>query len=428
MTKYWKTVTTNPLVSNYLKIFSVDVLVKGSGIILLPIYLSLMTPEEFGLFGYLVAIIGTFSLVFNLGIYTAQSKFYHEFETPDARAVMLGTLNITLFVFIALLFGVIFITRLDYRLVEFLIKAPIDYDNYRLPVLVGVLSAVYSLMLINYFLTSEDLKRVQYFNIARIVLINVVVLAALYLGVFKDGALTRLTFTNATEIIIIGIFSIAYFRKMRFTFDRKIALKAIGVGLPILASAVLGIFINLSDRFFLEKYGTLKDLSLYNVSLSVAGVIPFLFASFQNIWLPQFLKEKNIQSNRARSRRMVARLAGMMVIASIGILIAMKILLELDIIDERYDNVMPLLPIVLVTSIVTALTTMFSNHLIYLNKLFVIVLTGIPIAVLGILINIWLVPLFNVYGAALSSLILNACFLVTYASVSTYYYNRHPAS
>ena len=64
----------NVLVKNYAKVFSVDILVKLSSFILLPVYLKLMTQEAFGLYTYLLAIISSFSLVMNFGLYVAQSK------------------------------------------------------------------------------------------------------------------------------------------------------------------------------------------------------------------------------------------------------------------------------------------------------------------------------------------------------------------
>lgn len=401
-------------------------LVKGSGIILLPIYLKLMTPEEFGLFGYLAAIISTFSLVFSLGMYAAQSKLYHDYDNARARGVMLGTLNLVLLAFVGLLFFAILVFDVDYTAAHFLVKTPIDYGRYRLSVLVGVLAALYSMMLINFFLTSDDLKKVQQFNISRIILINVIVLSVLYFtrDSDNDGVFIRLMGTNLTDLAIIGFFSYFYIKHIRFSFDKQIAIKALGIGFPLLISAILGIFINLGDRYFLEKYGTLKDLSVYNLALSVAGVIPFIFTSFQNIWLPQFFKEKDVQSNRAKSRKVVIALAGVMVLISIGILGLVKVLLMLDIIDDRYDAIMPVLPIVLITAIVTALTLMFSNHLVYLNKLHVIIITGVVIAVMGVVLNQYLVPRFNVYGAAFSALALNLTYFITYAFVSKYYYDK----
>jgi len=401
----------------------VDVLVKGAGIILLPIYLRLMTQEEFGLYGYLIAIISTFSLVFNLGIYVAQSKLYHDYP-EEKRGEVLFTLNAILFAFIISLVTLIFTFNLDYPVVKFMFKTPIDYHNYRTPVLMGVIVAVYSVMITNFFLTSEDIRKVQLFNISRILLVNSMVIGILYFNVSGDHTLVRIKYSNFIESLIIVFFSFFYFRQMKFQFNPGVALKAIKISTPILASAIIGIFINLSDRYFIDKYGTLKDLSIYNVALTFSGIIPFVFASFQNVWLPQFLKEKDFQANRLKSKKMILRLSIIFILLALAILFVLKVMLVFDIIDGKYETIMPLLPIVLVTAIISSLTPMFSNHLIYLDRLHLIILIGIPIAIIGVILNVKLVPLFNIYGAAISTLITSACYLISYSVLVTFFYRE----
>ena len=209
---------------------------------------------------------------------------------------------------------------------------------------------------------------------------------------------------------------------MKSHFNRGVAVKAIKIS--ILASATIGVFINLSDRYFIEKYGTLKDLSIYNVALTFSGILPFVFASFQNVWLPQFLKEKDFQSNRSRSKKMILRLSVVFILLSLAILLILKLMLLFDIIDSKYEAIMPLLPIVLVTGIISSLTPMLSNHLIYLDKLYLIIVIGIPIAIIGVTLNIKLVPLFNIYGAAVSTLITNACYLISYSVLVNFFYRE----
>lgn len=418
-----KKIVSNRFLRSYLQVFSVDVLVKGAGIILLPVYLKLMTQEEFGLYGYLTAIISTFSLVFNLGIYAAQSKLYHDYPI-EKRGTVLFTLNSILLLFLIFVLTIILLFDLDYSVVHYLFKNPLNYDKYRGSVLLAVVVAVYSLMLTNFFLTSENIKKVQLFNIARIVLINSTVIGILFITSENDHTLVRLKYSNIMEFLIILSFGYFYFSKMKWDFDYGVARRVMKIALPILASAIIGIFVNLSDRYFLEKYGTLRDLSIYTVALTVAGVVPFVFSSFQNIWLPQFLKEKDIESNRLRSRKMVFRLLIMFTLLSAAILVVLKLMLSLNIVDKKYEEIIPLLPIVLAASIVTVITGMFSNHLIYMEKLYYIIIVGVPVSLLGIWLNMQLVPLFNIYGAAVSSLAVNGCFLISYVLLVNHFYGK----
>lgn len=382
-----------------------------------------MSQAEFGLFGYVVAIVSTFSLVFNLGIYTAQSKLFHDYP-PEKRGSVLFTINVLLFVFISVAMVLVLVFDIDYPVVDFLFETSFDYSRYRSFVLFGVVVSVYSLMVTNYLLTSEKFNLVQAFNIARITVIHIVVLAVLVLSPGEDLAFLRMKYAYLTEFIILSFFLVVYYRQMNFSFDPHVAKKALRISMPVFISAFLGIFINLADRYAIEKHGSLEDMSVYNVALSISSIIPFVFTSFQNVWLPHFLKEKDQAVNRARSKRMVMRLLILFFGISVSVLVAMKGLLLLSIIDSGYNEIMPLLPIVLASSIVSCISMMYSNHLIYVDKLHVIILAGIPISVLAVFLNLTLVREWNVYGAGLSTLVINGCYLAVYSTVVTLFYNR----
>ena len=422
MVEFIKNTSNNPLLRNYLKIFSVDVLVKASGIILLPVYLKLMTQEEYGLYGYLLAIISAFSLVFNLGVYTAQSKLYHDY--PERRGDTIFTINVLLFVFISSLLFLTLAFDADYAVIAFLFKSSFSYSSYRPFVLLAVVVSVYSLMLTNFFLTSEDLRKVQIYNLLRLLAVNAVVLFVLFIDEQGDNALERLRYTYIVEGVILMIFMGFYWRQMGSKFDWHLAKRALRISLPILFSAVLGLVINLSDRFAIEKFSTLKEMSIYNVALAVAGVIPFIFASFQSVWLPYFLKERDVEANRARAKRMVWRLLLFFLAVSIAILVSLKVLLIFNIIDQKYNEILAVLPIVLATTIIASLTQMYSNHLIYLDKLYLIIVAGIPLSVVAVFLNFKLVPVFDIYGAAVASLIVNASYLIFYSIMVTYYHRK----
>ena len=121
---------------------------------------------------------------------------------------------------------------------------------------------------------------------------------------------------------------------------------------------------------------------------------------------------------------MVLRVTIGFILLSGGILLALQIMLMTRVIDSRYASIMPLLPILLTTAVATSLTGMYSNQLIYMNKLYVIILVGVPAAVLGVVLNNWLVPLYGVYGAAFACLIINFLFLISYALITRIFYAR----
>ncbi|WP_219809656.1 hypothetical protein, partial [Campylobacter concisus] len=60
----------NKLIKNLISVMSIDVLVKASGLLLLPIYLKLMTQEEFGIYSYAIGLSSFLALVGSMGVYS----------------------------------------------------------------------------------------------------------------------------------------------------------------------------------------------------------------------------------------------------------------------------------------------------------------------------------------------------------------------
>ena len=126
---------------------------------------------------------------------------------------------------------------------------------------------------------------------------------ALFFFKDNDKVELRLISTYLIELILFIVFSYFLFAEMILAFNGKIAISAIKLAVPIMLSAIFGIVINFGDKFFLEKYGNFKDLSNYFLAASCAGLIPMIFTSVQNVWLPVFFKEKDIAVNFYKNKK-----------------------------------------------------------------------------------------------------------------------------
>ena len=115
-------------------------------------------------------------------------------------------------------------------------------------------------------------------------------------------------------------------------------------------------------------------------------------------------------------------------ILALGIMAAMKLALVLGVISAKYAGVMPVLPIVLLAQLVTALVPLYSNYLIYFEKTHVQIVVGVAVGIVGIAANLLLTIRFTIYGAALSFLICNAVYLGVYYVLTARYARQRLAS
>ena len=209
------------LARRFTGILSIDILVKASGFILLPVFLRLMTQEEFGIYNYLISIIQLFALVLNFGLYIPVSKFYHSFERPQLKGEYLFTAFVTLVLLLILLFFLGMAFRLDYVIVDILFDTPFDYSYYRPILMTALLATVFSFMLTSFFYSSEKIKQVKLYNVCRIVIVN---MAALVLLNFLPGnsVLVRLGVSYIVELILLIFFSYYLISEMKIGFNRKL--------------------------------------------------------------------------------------------------------------------------------------------------------------------------------------------------------------
>lgn len=391
----------------------IDIFVKLSGFVLLPVFLRLMTQDEFGLYNYILSILNTFSLVLNFGLYIPLTKFYHDSKDPRERGKLLYTLSVTLVITMCVALIPLYLLKIDYWFVKLLFQNPIDYQSYRFVIFFSLLASIFSFMLINYFYSAERIGLIKKYNIARIIAINIVVVSALYF-IPGDKANTRLIFTYAIEFILFCFFLRFLVKKFVPHFDKGIAIKSLKMGFPIMLSAIMGIVINFSDKFFLERYGDFKALSQYYLALSFAGIITVIFTSVQNAWLPIFMKEKDLKLNLAKTNQLFKRLFIVFTCIAIAIWLLFFTLFRTGIIPSKYGGVVYILPILLVTNIFASLTPIMGNYMIYFQKTYIVSVTGLFVCVVSLLSSYFFIRRWNIYGAALASLISSVSYLLIY--------------
>lgn len=391
----------------------IDIFVKLSGFVLLPVFLRLMTQDEFGLYNYILSILNTFSLVLNFGLYIPLTKFYHDSKNPQERGKLLYTLSVTLVITMGVTLIPLYLLKIDYWFVKLLFQNPIDYQSYRFVIFFSLLATIFSFMLTNYFYSAERIGLIKKYNIARIIAINIVVVGALYF-IPGDKANTRLIFTYAIEFILFCFFLRFLVKKFVSRFDKGIAIKSLKMGFPIMLSAIMGIVINFSDKFFLERYGDFKALSQYYLAISFAGIIPVIFTSIQNAWLPLFMKEKNLKTNLSKTNQLFKKLFVAFSCIAIAIWLLFFTLLQIEIIPVKYTEVLYILPILLITNIFAALTPVFGNYMIYFQKTYIVSLAGLFVCVVSLLSSYLFIRRWNIYGAALAALIANITYLLIY--------------
>jgi O-antigen/teichoic acid export membrane protein len=404
-------IQTNEIASRFARVFSVDVLVKGATFLLLPVYLHLMTQDEVGTFNYFFSLVQTLTLLLTFGLSTPQSKLYHDYKGAD-RGQLLFSINIVLVVFLILILVPVYCFRLDFRLMDFLFEQPVPYHQYRWPLLLGIITSIMNYMLLNYLLTSENIKQVQRYNLLRLFISNGVVIAILYLS-DGDKVLSRLMIYYTCEMALVVCFVFMYIKLFVPVFNGKLIKKILSFSLPVFLLAIISTVQGFSDKFFIQQKTDMSSLAIYTLGITIASVCSLVIMSFQNIWLPVFFKEKDVAINFRKTKKMVKLIVVAFILLAATMIAGIKVALEFNVIPTVYREVLNILPFLFLSQIILAVNTLLGNYFIYFERTILGMLTGGGIYVVCFVLNFLLIPRYGIPGAVVSLLCGNIILVTT---------------
>ena len=413
----------------FISLFSTDVLVRGANFLLIPLFLHLMTRDEFGVYGYLYSFAMAMSLVFTFGFHASVPKLYADTkDDKKAQGSMLFTLSLTLVVGLVLIFSLISLTGIDEYFFGLINRNEemknFSYDTYRPYLLAAMASMVLSNLLTYYFVASEKIKNIQAFNLIRFFFANGLAILLLYTAPDADAALLRLSVTYIVELLLCCVFSFFLCKNFTFKFSKYYLYKGLKIGLPLSFVALLNAITNFGDKHFVMIYCGAAIVGVYNLASLLATIPVIVYQSFNFIWLPSFLQEKNLILLKKKTDRNGLRIFILLFLLSVLIYIGAFFLLQWGVFPENYSLIMQILPPLLLSQIFASLNLFFFNYFTYFEKNYLTILTSIVINSLSYLLFSLTASRFGYIGVAYSLLLSNFTLFVIYYILTSYYVKK----
>ncbi len=245
-------------------------------VFLLPLYTSYLGPKGFGQIATVVALMSVLAIVLRLGITSAFFRFYFDSEHEERKTLVVRTsFWFTMgMATLGLVLGFVFAQPIaDWlNLSPALVRAGF----------VGLWAQMNYAQVTALFRVEE---RPVGFAIASVanVLITIGSTIVLVVG-FHKGALGAVI-GNFMGTLTVYFVLVAYRRyQLGFQFDRKLLRAMNRFGLPLVPSALALWVINLIDRLFINRYKGQAEVGIYSLAVSIASVIVFLLTAFQLAW------------------------------------------------------------------------------------------------------------------------------------------------
>ena len=423
-----KYIKENEIFSRFIKVFSVDVLVRGANFLLIPVFLRLMSPEEYGLYGYLYSFAMTLSTILCFGFYIALIKLYADtVSDKDKQGSMLYTLTSSLFILVLISIIIVYFWKIDVDFFSFLNKTNSvganQYFTYRDFVFVAAASMIFSTYLTFFLVSSERIRGLQTYNLLRFFLTNLTAILVIY---FSDGdnVFQRLAVTYSMELILTHTFSIIIYKNFVFKFSSFFLKKAFKLGLPIMASSIMYAVVNFGDKFFVAKYSGEKGMAIYYLGFLLATIVLIIYQSFNFVWNPLFMKEKDLIVLRRKTNRYLWIIALGLSFVGLLIWIGSYIGLKINLIPQDYSLILEILPFLIISQVIAAMAQLMINFMTYFEKTYIHVILGGGLSLIGYFLYDFVGINFGVLGISFGVMFLNILMFLFYYFRTQYYINN----
>ena len=360
--------------------------------LLIPLYTNALTTTEYGVVD-LIATVGTVAApVLTLNICESVMRFALDKDANKDKITQIGT-NLLL---IGMVVGlVIFPICQSFNRIS----------QYSVFVYFYVISLAASQL---YLCDLRGKELLVYYSIGNVLhTFFIAALNILFLVVFKggiEGYLNAYIIANiltATYALIMG----KGYRSFSFSgVDKKLLQRMIRYSIVLIPNSFMWWIMNSSDRVMVSSMVGIAANGIYAVSYKLPTLVSTLTTIFNQAWSYSAIREEGTEDENEYNNKIFRTLIGIVMLIGIGLITFMKPFLSIYVAKEYYVawKYTPFLTVGCVyLTLATFMATSYTVHKDSFGYLF----SGMFGAIFNIVMNLALIPLIGVYGAAIATCI-----------------------
>ena len=354
-------------------------------------------PEQFGLFSYVIAFASIFSGIAKLGL---DGIVIRELvNNPGKRDKYLGTA-----------FWLKFIGAF---VVMFLIITILPFTNNDIKTNCFIIIITFGLIfqcfeIVEFYFQSKVLAKIS--SICKVIQLSFSSIIKIFLVINEAELLWFVVFTAFDMLSLAVSYFVAYKTRKNPSFfkcfDINIAKKLLRDSWPLIFTAIVIIIYMRIDQIMIKELLGVYEVGLYSAAVKLSEAFYFIPMIITASLFPAILNAKNNSEKLYRKR--LQRLYTFMVWLAVMIAIPMTFLsdwLVLILFGQVYQEAGQVLIIHIWAGIFVFLGVSFSKYLLTENLTKIAFKRTMIGAISNIILNLWMIPVYGVKGAAIATLL-----------------------
>lgn len=233
------------------------------------------------------------------------------------------------------------------------------------------------------------------------------ILSFILVGIAEDLATAKIVGTAFPSILIGAMFSLYFLYKGKKYIEIRYWMYALKFNIPLIPHYLSGTVLNQCDRIMIARSVSNAKAGIYSVAYNASFTITIVTTAINNSlvpWIYNKMREKEYEMIEKRTAMILSFFA-------IVLLFFMLIIPEFVMIlaPPSYQEAIGILPILVMSVFFQFLYGFFGTVEFYYERSIYVMLASVIAAVLNILTNLWMIPVFGYLAAAYTTLF---CFVM----------------
>ncbi len=384
---------------------------RGLHIILVPLYTRVLSPADYGALDLLMVFASFVNLTVALEVSQGVARYYSTEDDADRKILYASTA----LWFTVLCYTVFLILALNFRAsLSALVMGRAGMESaFQIGMVYIWLNGIFYLVQ-NQF--RWELRSTAYAVVALLMtLVTAVVAVTLAYGL--SFGLVGILYGSATGAFVGCLAGLWRLRtSIRFRFASHSLREMLRFSVPLVPSGI-AVFVSLYvDRLMINHFLSLDDVGLYGIGFRVASTVGLLMVGMQSALTPLIYAHYR----KAETPEQLARVFRVFLVLGLLLFLFLSLFANeiLHLIATPSYYAAAAIIVYLVPAIVLSNMYIFAPGIIIAEKTHLIFSINVMGAVLHLGLNVVLIPLFGISGAALATLLGSACVFAAYMSIS----------
>lgn len=372
--------------------------------IIVPVYTSLLSPEQYGLYSLSIAVLSFLCIIFSDWVGLSGLRFFKHHQMTQDMPKYLTTLVTMLVSNLFLMFILSFIFRQNFY--NFF-HIPIKYFFAILLLIIPVAIRALLFQLLRAQLKSISFTISTIANQFMTILLSIFFVKVCHLGAIALllGMAVSITLTDILLIFQSNILS--WFKLQRIEWSSVLPIMTYGV--PIAATSLSAWIINQSNKFIMNSIHGFSQVGIVGVAYGLT--LPLLMTIFSIITVAAIPRIINMYEEKIDVRPLISRFTGYFVLIALPIITVISLYatdyVQMLSSNDKFLDAFKLIPYFAFGTFFMAITdyTTLQYHLA--NKTYIDFIIKLTSGIVGVALNILLIPKMGLTGVGIATLSAN---------------------